>query len=244
MVFLCCVAARGGIEGIGRATQIIIPFSVVMFVLLIAFLVPEFEVLQLLPILENGIVPSLKGAITPQGWFAEELLITFMLPLLSDANKAMKWGNISVISVMLTLVVTNLTILFMYGTDLSRYTYPLLSAVRYVSFADFFENVEAAIVAIWILGNFIKFTFIHYAIVIGTAQLLNLSDYRLIVWPMGLITCLISFWSLPNQMVLTQYSTFVFPHYSLMYQTILPLMLLLVAAWRTRTRNPKGEPLS
>jgi len=239
MIFICSLAARGGIESIGRASQIVIPFYVITFLILNAFLLPDMKPERLLPVLENGLAPSIRGALTPQGWFAETLLISFVLPYLSNGDKIMKWGWMSVIFAMSTLVVTNLTVLFMYGSELSRLTYPLLSATRYISYADFFENVESVIVAIWVLSNFIKFTVVLYALVLGTAQLLNLSDYRPLVMPIGFLTTLISFWSLPNQMELSEYSTLVWPLYSLLYQTFIPLLLLLIAF--IRSRNSKGE---
>ncbi|QMV44724.1 GerAB/ArcD/ProY family transporter [Cohnella cholangitidis] len=239
MIIVCCLAVKGGVEGIGRASQIIIPFYFLTFILLIAFLTSDMKLERILPVLEHGLVPTIKGALTPQGWFAETLLISFLLPNLSNGDKAIKWVAISVVMAMLTLVITNLTVLFMYGSELPRLTYPLLSATRYISYANFFENIESIIVAIWVLSNFIKFTIVLYALVLGSAQLFNLSDYRPLVMPIGFLTALISFWSLPSQMDLSEYSTLVWPVYSLLYQTLIPMLLMLVAF--IRTRNSKGE---
>jgi len=242
MIFVASVAVYGGIEGIGRSSQVIVPLYVLTFLIIVLLLLPDAKPNRLFPMLENGIVPSLKGAVTPQGWFAETLLLSFILPCLSDSKKAMKWGLAAVLAVMTTLVLANLIILLLYGNNVSRYVYPLLSATRYISYAEFFENVEAALVAIWVLGNFIKFSIIQYAVVLGTAQWLELADYRPLVWPIGFVMLLIGFWSLPNQMVLTQYSSTVFPYYSLLFQTILPLFILFVAFLRIRAS--RGGPTS
>ncbi|MWV45692.1 endospore germination permease [Paenibacillus sp. HJL G12] len=239
MILLCTLAVRGGIEGIGRAAQIIVPGYMIAFIALILLILPNCNAEHLFPILEHGLTPSLQGSIPPQGWFAEFFLISFLLPFLSDKKKAKKWSWVALITTTLTLVVTNLVILCLFGRNISSYTYPLLTATRYISLADFFENVESVITAIWVIGNFVKFSVVHYALVLGTAQWLNLSDYRPVAWPIGILTIIISFWSMPSQMALSHYTTFVFPFYSLLFQTLIPALLLLIAY--IRMRDSKGD---
>ena len=55
--------------------------------------------------------------------------------------------------------------------------------------------------AIWVVGAFVKISVFYYVAALGTAQWLNLSDYRPVVWPLGIIIVEFSFWSLPNTMV-------------------------------------------
>lgn len=242
MLALCAFAVLSGVETIGRASQLFVPFYVIAVFIVVLLMLPDLKPIHLLPMFSHGALPSIKGSVMPQGWFAEVFVISFLLPYLADASKGRKWGLIAVIAVMLTMVITNLAILFLFGPDTPNYTYPLLTASAYISYADFFENVESVIMAIWVMGNFIKFATVHYCLVLGTAQWLNLSDYRSLVWPIGLMTVLISFWNLPSQMHMTQYSSLTFPFYSMFFQTLIPLLLLLIAAVRKRMK--KGVPTS
>jgi hypothetical protein len=94
-------------------------------------------------------MPSLRSAVSPQGWLSEYILITFLLSFLSDRGKGLKLG---------------------------------MSAARYISITDFLQNLESIIMAIWVAGTFIKISVLYYALVLGTAQWLNLSDYRPLIF--------------------------------------------------------------
>lgn len=242
MILISAFAVRGGIEVVARVAQLFLPLFVFSLVIILVLLLPELEIKNMFPIMENGIIPSIKAAALPQSWFAQFLLIAFFLPYLSDVEKGPKWGMIAVFTVMLTFIVTNLIILFLFGATTASHNYPLLSAARYISIADFFEHLESIIMAMWVAGVFIKFSVVYYAIVLAIAQWLKLSDYRPIVFPVGLLTVLFSFWGYPNQMVVEYYDIYVWTYYSLLVQTLLPLLLLLITILRGGKRQKRNSP--
>jgi spore germination protein KB len=239
MILVCSFAVRGGVEVIGRLAEMIVPVVVILIFTNIILFIPDMEVENIFPIMEKGIMPSLKGAIIPQGWFSEFLLIAFLLPYVADRNKAKKWGMISVIAVMLTLSFINIAVLFVLGGITARFLYPAMSAVRYISIADFLEHIEAVVAALWVAGVFLKIAVFYYALVLGTAQWLNLSDYRPIIFPMGLLLLLFAIWSAPNLMELIHFQGSSSPFYRMSIQTGIPLLLLFIAKWRKRTNNQK-----
>ena len=198
MVFLCGITLHGGLEVLGRAAQLFLPIFVIPLFILIILMIPDFEFENIFPILGDGMIPPMKGAIVPGGWFTEFFLITFLLPFLADRKKGMKYGMMTVFAVMMTLMVVNLFVLFILGPTTAFMVYPLIQVARYISIADFFEHVESVIMAIWIVGAFIKISVFYYATALGTAQWLNLSDYRPVVWPLGILIVAFSFWSLPR----------------------------------------------
>ncbi|MFD6442803.1 GerAB/ArcD/ProY family transporter, partial [Peribacillus sp. NPDC060186] len=64
MVFLCAFIVSGGLEGLGRAAQLFLPVFIFPLIFFI-FLAPDFEFKNILPILGDGIMPPIKGAIVP-----------------------------------------------------------------------------------------------------------------------------------------------------------------------------------
>jgi spore germination protein KB len=239
MILVCSFAVRGGVEVIGRLAELSVPVVVMFILIIIILLIPDMEAKNMFPIMEKGIMPSLMGAIVPQGWFSEFLLIAFLLPYVADQNKGKKWGMISVTAVMLTLSFVNIASLFVLGGITDHFVYPVASAVRYISIADFLEHLEAIITALWVVGVFLKISVFYYASVLGTAQWLNLSDYRPIVFPMGFFILLFAVWSAPNLMELTRFLGSSFPFYILSVQAGIPLLLLFIAKWHKRTNNQK-----
>jgi len=243
MVLLCAFAVQGGIEVIGRLAQLFMPLFVIPIFILIILLSPEFDVKNIFPILSEGIMPPIQGSMIPGGWYSEFFLIIFLLPFLTDVKKAKKYGMLSVLAVMVTLVVVNLVVLFVLGPTISSKNFPLMNASRYISLADFFENLESMAMAVWIVGAFIKISVFYYATVLGTAQWLNLSDYRVVIWPLAIIIVELAFWSIPSTAEYTSYITVVLPFYGPLVQTILPLFLLLIAIVRQK-RTAKSKQKS
>jgi spore germination protein KB len=214
----------------GRTAQMFVPIVIFLFVWIVALLVPELEPSNMLPMFERGLGPSLRGSLVPQGWFSEFFLIAFLLPYVSNREKGMKWGMISVAAVMLTMVITNFASLFLFGELTSTLVYPVMVAARFISLADFFEHLEAFVMAIWVGGTFVKISMFYYSIVIGTAQWLKLSDYRPLTLPVGFLLVLVSGWLAPGLQELVHFISTVSPFYFQTMQIAIPL-LLLFAAW-------------
>ena len=91
--------------------------------------------------------------------------------------------------------------------------------------------------AIWIVGAFVKISVFYYVSALSTAQWLNLSDYRSVVLPLGILMVELSFWSLPNTMDLAHFLEKVLTYYQLALQTIIPLFLLGIAVVRKRKKG-------
>ncbi|SNT31837.1 spore germination protein KB [Bacillus sp. OK838] len=237
MVILCAFIVRGGIEVLGRAAELFVPVFIFPIFVLILLLIPDLDFKNIFPVLGDGIMPPIKGAIVPGGWFSEFFLIIFLLPFLADMKKGMKSGMMTVFTVMMTLIVVNLMVLFVLGSTISTKLYPLMNVSRYISLADFFEHVESAVMAVWIVGAFVKISVFYYVSALGTAQWLNLSDYRPVVWPIGILIVEFGFWSFPSSMDVNRNDTDVFPFQGILMQTIIPLLLLVIAVVRKRKRK-------
>jgi spore germination protein KB len=187
LILVCAFAVRGGVEVIARSAEICVPVVCLLLLLLLVLGAKDLDPKNMFPVFEEGIMPSFKGSVVPQSWFSEFILITFLLPYLTDKVKGMKWGMLSVLAVMLTMVMTNIQALFLFGEITASLAYPLIVASRYISVADFLEHLESIVMAIWVAGTFIKITVFYYAIVVGgnfpMAQTIRLSascvSYRL-----------------------------------------------------------------
>lgn len=237
MVLLSAVAVYGGLEVLGRLGQLFFPVFLIPLIILFFLLIPSYEPKNVLPILGNGLLPSIKGSIIPTAWFGEIFLILFLLPYIKDKQNVFKFGMLTVFSAMLTLVLVCLMVLFVLGDTTATKIYPLLTAGRYFSYADFFENLDSVIMAIWIVGAFIKISMFYFAVVAGFSQLLNLTDYKILIWPIGILIVEFSFWAIPSSMVFNRYENTALPFYAGFVQTILPLLILGMAFIRKKVKK-------
>ncbi|OLO42916.1 spore gernimation protein [Alkalihalophilus pseudofirmus] len=237
MTIVCAFAVRGGLEVVARTAQLFLPVVILLWLLIIIFLTPDLDPTKMLPIFEKGIIPSILGAAAPTAWFSEYLLIAFMLPYVTDKEKGLLWGNLSVLSVVFILVLTNLSALFLFGEITSDLLYPVMNAGKYIKVAEFFTHLESIIMSIWILGTFIKISVFYYALALGTAQWLKLSEYKFVVLPLGFLLVTVAIWSAPNLIDLKSFLGTSSVFYLLSIQVVLPFFLLLTVFLRKKVKQ-------
>ncbi|MBP1989997.1 GerAB/ArcD/ProY family transporter [Paenibacillus eucommiae] len=234
MVLVCALAVRSGLEVLGRSAQTFIFLLICLILVITLLLIPEMKPGNMLPILEHGLQPVIKGAFPPMDWFSSYFVMMFLLPFLSDKQNGMKWGMISVFAVMVTMIISNLIALFLFSDIIASLNYPLMAAVRKISLASFFEHVEAFVMAIWILGAFIQISMHFYTTVLAAAQWLELESYRPIVFPLGFLLTVLGVWVAPNSQEMSYILGTTFTFYALSIRLLIPLLLLLIAAVKNR----------
>lgn len=241
MVLVASMAVHGGLEVIGRCSEIIVPVLLILYLILFVLLFKDLDIHNFFPIMENGLGPSLKGSLVLQSWFSEFILVSFFFPYLTDRAKGMKWGMISVLSVMFYLVLTNIMSLLLFGNLTASLTYPVMIAGRYISIADFLGHLESIVMSVWVAGTFVKITVFYYALVLGTAQLFKLTDFRPIILPVGFLLILCAIWSAPNLQDLSHFLGTSAPFYFLSIQVGIPLLLLIIAWIKKKRQQWKGS---
>ncbi|PEB64613.1 spore gernimation protein [Priestia megaterium] len=234
MVLVCMFVVYGGVEVLARATQVFLPLFILPLLLMVLLLLPDIEIDNIFPIMGNGILPSLQGATSIQSWFNDFFYISFFLPFLKDRSKARKLGVISIVAVVLTMVITNLITLLVLGSTTQEYIYPVISVSRYISIANFFEHVESMVMAVWVTGIFVKVSAIYYVLTLGTAQCLNVRDYKPFVLPFGFLQVIVALWISSNFQQLVSFLSTSGIVFFFSLEIVIPLFLLLIAFIKKR----------
>ncbi|WP_028403168.1 GerAB/ArcD/ProY family transporter [Ectobacillus panaciterrae] len=237
MVLVCAFAVQGGVEVLGRASQLFIPNLIFMLFILTILFLKDLDLKNMFPIMEHGIMPSILGAAAPQSWFSEMFLISMLLPFLTDREKGMKWSMISVLAIMFSMIIFNLIAIFLFGGTTSSYVYPIFSAIRYIQIGNFIQHVESVIIVIWVTGTFIKISVFYYALVLSTAQWLNLSNYRSVVLPLGFLLMLFGMWGYRSIGETSKFTATILPFYTSFVLTLIPTLLLLIAIIRKKMKK-------
>ncbi len=233
LLFTAALAVRGGLEVIAR-TAVICTTLYMSTLSVLLLLIKDIDLSYLLPFMENGFIPVLKGAFVHQSWFSEFFLLAFLLPFLKNQNGSLKAGIKTVFLVMVDLIIVNFFILTILGMTAANKFYPVYSIIKSISFLGFFQNFEIAVTASWVLGSFVKITVFLYAASIALAQLFRLNNYQIIVYPLSLVILHFSYWDIPRFATLTNFIYKVLPFYLVTFQTIIPLLLLIIALLRKR----------
>lgn len=232
LMLVCALAVRGGVEIVGRFADLFLPAFILLFLLIVLLITPDLHITYMMPILGEGLLPSIEGSLVLQIWFGEMFTAAFLLPFVSDQANAQRSLWLSFIAIIVTLMTSNWVALLLLGELTGGYTFPFLILARYINLAEFFTHLEALFMAIWVLGAFVKMCVFFYATVLGTAEWMQLSDYRPIVFPLAFLLTLFGIWVAPNYQELTHViSTSMIPAAVTMF-VLVPVVLYGIA--RTR----------
>lgn len=242
IVILAVLAIRSGLEPLGRLNEwIFILFSSIL-IFFTVFLIHEMQVENFLPVLERGIVPALKGAVTPTSWFGEIILLSMIFPFLTQPQRGYRvaiGAHLIVGAFLLIGVVQSVSI---FGPELvSAFKFPIIQTVRLISLGEFLERIEVLIMVIWVAGVFVKVSVFHYATVMSAAQLFNLTDYRPLAIPLGILVVILSIHLFQGVVDLVEFLSVTFPVYALStFEVGIPALLLVIAL--IRGKGAKNVP--
>lgn len=240
LVLVCAMAIAAGLETVGRASQFLFPLFTIPLIITLILVLKDVEPRKILPILENGVMPSVIGAITPFSWFSEIFLVSFFIPFLNNFRKGFMAGTMTIIVSMVTMIIVSMITFMLLGDFLPVTVYPFMDIANYISIADFFESLESAVMAIWVIGVFVKVSVFYYALSIGTTHLLELTSMRPVILPLGLLIVLFSYWGIPDIATEFDLGKAAIPGGLFLFNLIIPSILLLIAWLRRGYGISKG----
>ncbi len=246
MIAVCAINVRLGIEVIGRTSQVFVPILILLLSLTFLLLTGELHIGELLPFMEKGLIPTLKGAIGPSAWLSEYIVLAFLLPYVTNKKKQhmtriMLW-SLGITTA--TMVISNMFCLMLIGDLTDSFAFPVMIAARYITIADFLQHIEAVIIAVWILGIFVKISVFLYILVVSASEVFGLQSYRPLVAPIAFLCLVYSYWVVSGQPDVSKALGASGNVYTMMFLLVLPAVIYLVAlikqAWGHN--NKKRRP--
>jgi spore germination protein KB len=216
LVAMAAYAVRNGLEVFTRANEIFLPLMLGSIIILFILSTNNMDFSRLLPVFDAEAADIVKGGVAPLFWFGQILNLTVVIPYLNKPQDAYRVAIIAVLLSGVFFLLTVVGILAIFGPHHpATYMFPVLNGARIISIANILERLEAVIIAIWIAGGFIKISIFYWATALGSAQVLELKDYRPLVLPIGAVLVAMSILLHPNIMDLTVSVGQVWPVYGL-----------------------------
>lgn len=162
MVLLCFMALLSGLEAFARMNEIISMLMAFITVGVMILLSGETEKRNLLPLDDSFSIAH--TALFTLASFSYITFILFFADELTEKEKFKKHGFLSVGAISLLSVWLFVTVIGSLGPELiKKLEYPFFGAVKQISVGEFIQHIEALIVTIWILSDFVIVTFISSA---------------------------------------------------------------------------------
>lgn len=238
MVLICVSAAKKGIEVITRCSVILVPLAIFFYFLTIAFLIGDFEIKNLQPVLATPPAELLWAAHGAASFpFAETVAFLMVFPFLNNKRDAVPatFKGIIIAGLVLTgSVVRNIAVL---GASEKAYIYPSFHAVAIINIAEIITRLEL-LASLIVLGmGFLKAVVFLYGVSLGVAQVCSLRSYRSLVVPVAVLMSILALYNFPNPAEYIRFVSNAYPVYALPFQVIIPLLTLIIAIIRKIDRR-------
>lgn len=175
---------------------VLLVFLMLLFAIGVILLsIPDFDVGNLFPMFEGGILPMLHGAYITGGFpFGEIILLSMLLPAvnrkeLGQTAKPM-YAAFSFSGAMLFISVLSTTLT--YGPAASAYKFSFFRLASEIQIANIFQSLEIVVAITLLLGSFMKATLFLYILNRILVQLCGLRDEKAPVFPLSLLCILLS----------------------------------------------------
>ncbi|SEL23001.1 spore germination protein [Paenibacillus sp. cl141a] len=227
----------GGINCIARMYEIILPITLVFFVIAILLSIKIFDINNLRPVLGSGFMPVLKGV--------KPSLLSFtgyeiMFVAMAFMNSPKKGTKAMIVGITVPMVIYLITVIMVIGGlsihGVQKRTWPTLDLMRSFEMQGLiFERFESLLLVIWIMQIFSTFTITHYAASIGWSQLLkkNIRPILFILLPIIFLIAMI-----PKDVTETFKLGDTVGNISIYLFGALPLILLLISIARKKGVKP------
>lgn len=226
-------AVRLGLETTARAAEIFLPFVIALFLFLAFFLLPQIELDRVEPIFEEGIKPIILGAFYYFN-LQEQVILMMLVPYTNRPEKARSALISGTLLGSVFILVSVLLSTLVLGTEFTqRNMYASYTLAKQISVGNFLQRVEAMLAIIWLVTIFFKTVICVYAVTLGTAQTLQLKDYRTLTLPFALLLVFLSLLVYDNIVSFISFTPKVFSVYATIFMVLIPVGLLGIDAFRS-----------
>jgi spore germination protein KB len=229
----CGYGARKGLEVMGRVGEILTIVSTLLFLSLTAMLVLEFHPENFLPLFS---VPAKKifwaahGAATFP--FGQSVIFVMVLPFLNQQKEVRSTVFKTIFFTGLLLLLAGVRTYGILGKTSEVIVYPSFYVTKMINFGQVFTRMDIIFAANILVLGYVRISTLIYATSLGTAQIFHLSDFRQLVFPLGVLMFLIAMMNFANVAENTEFATYAYPIYSLPFIIGIPLLTLLIALLR------------
>lgn len=241
MIILCIWAVKAGIEVIGRWSAMVLPIMLITIFVVTLLFIPTLELRNIKPILYDGFKPVLNAGFSVFSFpFAEMVLFTVIFGNLKNNNSPYKiyyWSLF--IGGAIIILVTVRSLLALGAGNTSIMYFASYASVQLLNIGNFLERFEVSVAIVFMLGGFVKVCICLLAAGRGIAKVLNFSNYRQIVAPVGLLMMILSLIVYSNTKEMFEWAVKIFPFYAIPFEIIFPLIIWIAA--EIKARSIKGK---
>ena len=240
-MLLCAYAVHNGLKVATRYAPVFSMMSIFLAVLTFMLTLKLMDFNNFLPILSQEPLTYIHGTnIVLSIPFGELVLFLMIAPSVKRGKRGMGaylLGGFLIGSVTIVAVVVRDTAVL--GRVGAMFSLPSFEALRMIRLTEALNRMEILFAIVLIVLLFFKITIIFYASVTAVAQLLRLKSYHPLVMILAAFTVGYSTFVFPTAEIHTAYSRNTAPIFWVLFEFLLPLLILIVGRARGLHKQPQ-----
>lgn len=221
--------AYKGLEAMSRSSHVIFMLTFLPLFVLFLLNIPDFDPENLLPVLDDGIIPVLRSSLAPLAWAGEIVLVLFFVPNITPRNKTGTYAVYTILLIGIGGIMNELFYTAVFGPLRQHLSNPFLALIKHIPPTAFIERYDVVFSTVNILGNFVKMSVFVYALVQGCSQFFGQKNNKVLIPPIIGILLFITLRAVRSQTALIHYLDSVFPLHTIPLLYGLPLLTLITA---------------
>lgn len=239
LILLSVYLAKSGVENIGRISRFVLPIilAIIIFSVIIASTSVNFE--NLLPAFNADLSTIFKVSVFKTTFpLGEIILIASMFSSTEPWKKTSKIFIIALLIEVATLLTVSMRNSLVLGSpSISMYYFPSYEAVSISALGEIFTRTELLVGINYTLAGTIKMGICVYIASMGISKISNYEDMRAFVAPSALIMLFLAVVAAENAAEFFNLTNY-YPYIALLFQLILPLIMLIAAEIKVRLNKP------
>ncbi len=236
MAAICIYALSKGLTALGRMGEIILPIILTVSASLLILLTQNIKTESLLPIVhtENILHVSFCN-------LASFGYITFLLFFIDDIDVAAHFRKSSIISIAVVTAFSVWMFIAVIGSFgpylIEKLPYPFLTVVKQISIGEFIQHIEAFIITLWILSDFMIIAFIGAAMLKIFGALIGTKETKEFIVPYFALCAALVPAIGKNNYEMEYLSENIFIPLNILLLFLLPIVLLVIEQIKDRIKK-------
>ncbi|OLN33089.1 GerAB/ArcD/ProY family transporter [Desulfosporosinus metallidurans] len=227
IVAVATYGAYKGLEVIVRAVQFILGIYLLGFLLSVLFALTNFEAGRLLPIMEEGLLPIIRGSMAPSSWYGEICLLAMLFPFVNKPVELKRKGFIALFAITLFVTVDVAVTIGVLGSGLtSALAQPFWVVTRSIEIGEVVQRLESFLLVFWISGIIIKATLLSYLICLGLTQVFGWKRLKVVLGISAISELFIAEVLLGNASQVSVILSSYWPPFAMVFELVIPTFLL------------------
>jgi spore germination protein len=227
--------AYGGVEILGRATEVYGTLLLIIVALMSTVLFREFDISLAMPFFRFDAQGIFVGSWLVVSYLGEVIAIAFLFSNRTLQFKHVFWALAIGTTALLALAVQSLLTLGI--PVMSRMLYPNYELVRQLRLTDFLDRFDLPLVGLWLPTMITKIGYSLFIVCHGIKRMVpNTSGQRFVV-PVAFLAMACSFWFFESAMQLFNLNR-VWPAVSLIFQWLIPVLLFFLLKPKKSATTP------